>query len=75
MPFAVEDEWRWTGTAEDWLVAYDANADAIGRILTQVYGADALLWRRRWRLFFLARLFGDSDGATWGVGHYRLRPR
>ena len=81
IPFAVEDEWRWSGshyrrTAEDWLANYDAHADAIGRILTRIYGADAPLWHRRWRLFFLAtaRLFGDSNGATWGVSHYRLRP-
>ncbi len=81
IPFAVEDEWRWSGshyrrTAEDWLANYDANADIVARILTQVYGADARLWRRRWRLFFLAtaRLFGDREGATWGISHYRLRP-
>lgn len=81
IPFAVEDEWRWSGshysrTAEDWLVNYDVHAGVIGRILGTVYGADAPLWRRRWRLFFLAtaRLFGDSGGATWGVSHYRLQP-
>ncbi|MBV8537626.1 MAG: class I SAM-dependent methyltransferase, partial [Alphaproteobacteria bacterium] len=81
VPFAVEDEWRWSGshyrrTAEDWLANYDANPDAIGRILARVYGADAALWGRRWRLFFLAtaRLFGDRKGATWGVSHYQLRP-
>ena len=33
------------------------------------------LWRRRWRLFFLATagLFGAMDGTEWGVSHYRLR--
>jgi cyclopropane-fatty-acyl-phospholipid synthase len=82
IPFTVEADWRWNGThyrrtAEDWLVNYDANAPAIGRVLRDVYGADAPLWRRRWRLFFLAtaHLFGDSAGTIWGVSHYRLQPR
>lgn len=37
---------------------------------------DAALWRRRWRLFFLATagLFGDSSGSVWGVSHDRLKP-
>jgi cyclopropane-fatty-acyl-phospholipid synthase len=37
---------------------------------------DATVWRRRWRLFFLATsgLFGHRDGEEWGVSHYRLRP-
>ena len=45
-------------------------------ILRDIYGADAALWRRRWRLFFLATagLFGHAGGAEWGVSHYRLRP-
>ena len=80
--FAVEAEWRWSGvnyqrTAEDWLANYDANTVAIDRILRSVYGRDATLWRRRWRLFFLATagLFGAGNGADWGVSHYRLRPK
>jgi cyclopropane-fatty-acyl-phospholipid synthase len=34
------------------------------------------LWRRRWRLFFLATsgLFGAIGGNEWGVSHYRLKP-
>jgi cyclopropane-fatty-acyl-phospholipid synthase len=34
------------------------------------------LWRRRWRLFFLATagLFGHDNGDVWGVGHYLLAP-
>jgi cyclopropane-fatty-acyl-phospholipid synthase len=78
--FAVEAEWRWSGlhyrrTALDWLANYDANAREIGVILRQVYGRDAGLWRRRWRMFFLAtaELFGYDDGRPWGVSHYRLR--
>jgi cyclopropane-fatty-acyl-phospholipid synthase len=79
--FAVEQEWRWSGanyqrTALDWLANFDARQDEIDVILSEVYGAEAKLWRRRWRLFFLATagLFGDSAGAEWGVGHYQLRP-
>jgi cyclopropane-fatty-acyl-phospholipid synthase len=78
--FAVEEEWRWSGahyrrTALDWLANYDANAKRIGVILREVYGRDAGLWRRRWRMFFLAtaELFGYEDGRPWGVSHYRLR--
>ena len=79
--FTVEREWRWNGvnyerTVLDWLANFDARQDEIDVILSEVYGPQAKLWRRRWRLFFLATagLFGDSAGAEWGVGHYRLRP-
>jgi len=79
--FAVEQEWWWDGThyrrtAEHWLANFDRNTDAIDTVLRGVYGADAALWRRRWRLFLhaTAGLFGHSDGQEWGVSHYRLRP-
>lgn len=79
--FGVEQDWRWDGrhyqrTARDWLVNYDANADRIDTLLRGVYGTQAVLWRRRWRLFFLAveGLFGHDDGRAWGVSHYRLNP-
>ena len=79
--FRVEEEWLWGGehyrrTAEDWLANFDRRLDAIDPILREVYGADAPLWRRRWRLFLLATsgMFGHADGASWGVRHYRLRP-
>jgi cyclopropane-fatty-acyl-phospholipid synthase len=79
--FAVEAEWRWSGdhyrrTALDWLANFDRNAAAITEILKGVYGADWRVWRRRWRLFFLATagLFGEQDGEVWGVSHYRLKP-
>lgn len=79
--FIVEQDWRWNGThyrrtAEAWLLNYDANADEIGVILREVYGEEAQLWRRRWRLFFLATsgLFGHSRGNAWGISHYRLAP-
>ncbi len=74
-----EAEWRWSGahyarTARDWLANYDREAAAITEVLERVYGAEAGIWRRRWRLFFLATegLFGYRDGEAWGVSHYRL---
>jgi len=79
--FAVEEEWRWSGshyrrTALQWLHAFDSNRVRIDPILAGVYGADAALWRRRWRMFFLATAesFGFNQGRSWGVNHYRLRP-
>jgi cyclopropane-fatty-acyl-phospholipid synthase len=78
--FEVEAEWRWNGahyarTARAWLANFDRRQEAIGAVLSEVYGAAAPLWRRRWRLFFLATagLFGEDDGEVWGVSHYRLR--
>ena len=80
--FTLAADWRWSGThyqrtARDWLARFDANQPAIAPILAEVYGADAALWRRRWRLFFLATagLFGARDGNDWGVSHYLLAPR
>ncbi len=79
--FAVEASWRWSGThyqrtADHWLENYDRHSAEIDAVLRETYGADAALWRRRWRLFFLATagLFGHASGDEWGVGHYRLRP-
>ncbi|MDR3499942.1 MAG: cyclopropane-fatty-acyl-phospholipid synthase [Parvibaculum sp.] len=79
--FTLDYEWRWSGdhyrrTALHWLANYDRNATAIMAILRDVYGEDAPLWRRRWRIFFLATagLFGHAKGAEWGVGHFLLKP-
>lgn len=79
--FTVEKDWRWDGghyekTANDWLANFDANDAEITRLMRAVYGKDGGLWRRRWRLFFLATagLFGDRQGQEWGVSHYRLQP-
>ena len=79
--FTVEAEWRWSGenyrrTAMDWLDNFDARSEHIVPILKAVYGKDANLWRRRWRLFFLATagLWGHDGGREWGVGHYRMKP-
>lgn len=79
--FTVEADWRWNGrhyekTALDWLANIDRHDLEIRRIMRDVYGEDADLWRRRWRLFFLATagLFGHRGGEEWGVSHYRLKP-
>ena len=79
--FEVESEWRWSGehyrrTAMHWLDNFDRHTGAIDGILRDVYGADLAMWKRRWRVFFLATagLFGDSGGSVWGVSHYRLKP-
>jgi len=79
--FSVEQEWRWNGchyarTAADWLQNFDRNEEAVFSVLKRVYGADAKLWHRRWRLFLLATkgLFGHASGQEWGVSHYRLAP-
>jgi cyclopropane-fatty-acyl-phospholipid synthase len=79
--FEVEAEWRWSGehyrrTALDWLKNFDRHAATVDSILRKVYGPDTALWKRRWRVFFLATagLFGDSAGEVWGVSHYRLKP-
>jgi cyclopropane-fatty-acyl-phospholipid synthase len=79
--FTVAVDWRWSGahyarTALQWLENFDANRATIDPVLAEVYGRDAKLWARRWRLFFLATagLFGHRGGEEWGVSHYRLRP-
>jgi len=79
--FTVEDDWRWSGahyarTARQWLENFDANRSRIDPVLERVYGGNAAVWRRRWRLFFLATagLFGHRGGEEWGVSHYRMRP-
>jgi cyclopropane-fatty-acyl-phospholipid synthase len=78
--FSVEEDWQWDGThyartALDWLANFDARRDEIMPVLRRVYGADAPLWLRRWRIFFLATagLFGYAGGREWGVSHYRMR--
>ena len=78
--FTVEADWRWSGhhyqlTAERWLENYDRNEATVDTILADVYGPDAQLWKRRWRLFFLATrgLFGHAGGDVWGISHYRLK--
>ena len=79
--FRVEREWTWNGinyrrTADHWLANMDANGDRVMELMRETYGADAVLWRRRWRRFYLATagLFGNDGGNTWAVTHYLLKP-
>ncbi|CAM5774505.1 cyclopropane-fatty-acyl-phospholipid synthase [Labrys miyagiensis] len=79
--FGLDEAWQWSGchyqrTARDWLANFDAHGEEIEAILRGVHGPGAGLWKRRWRLFFLATegLFGHAEGREWGVSHYRLRP-
>ena len=79
--FTLEQDWVWNGrhyerTALDWLANFDRNHVEIAHILKGVYGADAGVWFKRWRLFFLATagLFGARKGEEWAVSHYLLKP-
>lgn len=79
--FSVASEWRWDGrhyaqTARHWLANFDRHEAQIDAILATVYGEEARLWKRRWRLFLLSTigLFGHRQGAPWGVNHYLLQP-
>lgn len=79
--FDVEQEWVWNGghyarTANHWLTNMDQNADRVMELMTETYGAEAKLWVRRWRRFYMATagLFGNDGGRTWAVSHYRLAP-
>ncbi|MFY7853142.1 MAG: class I SAM-dependent methyltransferase, partial [Brevundimonas sp.] len=80
--FSVEQEWTWNGvnyqrTAEHWLQNMDLNKDRVFELMSETYGpANARLWTRRWRRFYLATagLFGNDAGRTWAVSHYRLKP-
>jgi cyclopropane-fatty-acyl-phospholipid synthase len=79
--FEVEADWVWNGrhyelTALDWLANFDRNGVEVMRVLKGAYGAEANVWYKRWRLFFLATagLFGHNRGEEWAVSHYRLKP-
>lgn len=79
--FEVVETWRWNGrhyehTAEDWLANMDSNEARVMKLFAPVYGEDARIWWRRWRLFFLATagLFGHRAGEEWGVSHHLLQP-
>jgi cyclopropane-fatty-acyl-phospholipid synthase len=79
--FELDREWTWNGrhyarTAEDWLANFDRNSAAIMGLFKEVYRAEAGVWHRRWRLFFLATagLFGHHQGNEWQVSHFLLKP-
>jgi cyclopropane-fatty-acyl-phospholipid synthase len=64
-------------TSNDWLANLDRNRAAALAALKPVYGADAALWLRRWRVFYMAcaELFGYEGGSQWRVAHYLFRRR
>ena len=80
--FTITREWTWNGvnyqrTAEHWLQNMDLNKDRVFDLMSETYGpANAKLWTRRWRRFYLATagLFGNDEGRTWAVSHYLLAP-
>ena len=71
-------QWRWDGThyektANAWLANMDQNEAVINGILADCYGSEnVVLWRQRWRIFFMAcaELFGYQGGQEWWVSHY-----
>jgi cyclopropane-fatty-acyl-phospholipid synthase len=80
---ALERCWLLDGShyqksAEQWLVTQDGNRERVVIALTEAYGAaNAQLWFRRWRMFWMAcaELFGYGGGGEWLVAHYRFARR
>ncbi|MBM3789551.1 MAG: class I SAM-dependent methyltransferase, partial [Acidobacteria bacterium] len=78
---AIEDRWQLSGkhyqrTAEQWLGNMDRGRSQIMPVLEAAYGKkDAVLWSRRWRIFFMAcaELWGFRGGEEWLVAHYLFR--
>lgn len=63
-------------TAEHWLRNMDSQKEEIIPIMKSVYGEkDAMLWFRRWRIFFIAcsELWGYDKGREWMVCHYLMK--
>jgi cyclopropane-fatty-acyl-phospholipid synthase len=78
----VEAQWLWKGThyqrtSEAWLERFDAAWPRLQSVFASTYGAQATLWRQRWRIFFMAcaELFGYEGGEQWLVAHYRMRAK
>jgi cyclopropane-fatty-acyl-phospholipid synthase len=74
--------WRWCGThyqrtCEAWHDNLQARRQQVRPILESVYGSEASIWEKRWKLFFLAcaELFGFRQGREWWVSHYLFAPR
>lgn len=79
----VDDHW-WIGgqhyarTAQAWLDNLHEHHDEVLDLFRTDVGPDlAAVWERRWATFFLtvAGLWGHDGGRTFGVSHYRFRPR
>jgi cyclopropane-fatty-acyl-phospholipid synthase len=77
----LEKQWRWDGrhyekTANAWLKKMDEAKESLRPMFEDTYGKDfAMLWWRRWRLFFMAcaELFGYDNGQQWWVSHYLFK--
>ncbi|HSV95656.1 MAG TPA: class I SAM-dependent methyltransferase [Spirochaetota bacterium] len=76
---AIERAWKVNGrhyekTLLSWLFFMDRQKKDIMRVFNKTYGADAIAWWNRWRLFFLSCTvsFGFRDGNVWNVTHYRF---
>ncbi len=74
---ALQQRWDWDGrhyqrTCNLWLSRMDDHDEEVNSILKQTYGNDWLLWKQRWRIFFMscAELFGFNNGQEWHVSHY-----
>ena len=73
----VVDGRHYERTSNDWLDNLDRRRDEALEALRPVYGQDAALWLRRWRVFYMAcaELFGYAGGSEWRVAHYLFRRR
>jgi cyclopropane-fatty-acyl-phospholipid synthase len=79
----LTDHWRWSGrhyaqTCNAWLSLADQNKADVLEQMAAAYGREqALLWRQRWRIFFMAcaELFAYRNGNEWGVSHYLFERR
>jgi len=71
----IVDGRHYEKTANDWLDNLDRRRDEALEALRPVYGRDAALWLRRWRVFYMAcaELFGYARGGEWRVAHYLFR--
>lgn len=74
---SINRTWTWDGrhyekTSNAWLDRMDSQPELVEKVLKEAYGSDWLMWRQRWRMFFMscAELFGYRDGSEWFVAHY-----
>jgi len=73
----IVDGRHYERTSNNWLDNLDRRRDEALEALRPVYGHDAALWLRRWRVFYMAcaELFGYAGGSEWRVAHYLFRRR